>query len=272
MKINFLKMHGCGNDFMIIDNRSGQLSLKQDQIRFLADRRKGVGFDQLITLELSQNAMVYMNIYNADGSTAKMCGNALRCVAGIIFEDIDQEEILIDTPSGITKASRINEENIAVSVGIAIFSSAIIPISKELDPLKIDLNMEGLPSGIAVSVGNPHIIFFLDQYNNFDLTKIGPIIENHAFFPDRINVSFAIVKDAHNIDLKTWERGAGITLACGSAASAAAAAAVKLGLTNNAKPINISMAGGTLIIEVSENFELKMIGPYTLVYQGVTEV
>ena len=272
MKIDFLKMHGSSNDFMIIDNRSGQVRLNEEQIRFLANRKIGVGFDQLILLDLSLAASVYMHIFNADGSAAKMCGNALRCVAGLVMDDTEEDEILIDSPTGLIKAHRNVDDTITVEIGQAIFSQVLIPISFHLDPLKIDMGIEGLPPAIALSVGNPHLIFFLEDMDQFNLDEIGPQLEKHQYFPESMNVSFTKIIEGNKIILNTWERGTGRTLACGSAASACAAAAVKLGLGSNKYPFKIFMAGGELEIEVSPLYELKMTGPYSMVYHGEIEI
>jgi len=272
MKIEFIKMHGCGNDFMIIDNRSGQCLLNKKQIINLAHRKTGVGFDQLILLDLSEQASIAMQIFNADGSKAGMCGNALRCIAGIIMDDIGEDEVLIELTSGIVKARAALNDEIAVDLGIALFNTAIIPIKSHLDPLSIDFDIPGLPKAVALSVGNPHLVFFLDKNHSFELESLGPILENHEFFPDRINVSLAIIVDSENIVLNVWERGAGRTLACGSAACATAAAAVMRGLCLPNKEIAVQMTGGTLKIKVSDDYQLTMTGPYKMVYKGIIDL
>jgi len=272
MRIEFIKMHGCGNDFVIIDNRSGQYSLKSAQVKFLADRKIGVGFDQLILLDLSSDAAVSMKIYNADGSPAGMCGNALRCVAGIILDDTGENETMIESPSGIARAKLIADEEVSVDIGVALFNPSLIPIKNSLDPLAIDMKIPGLPKAIALSVGNPHLVFFLDKDQAFDINILGSQFENHEYFPDRINVSFARMIDENNINLAVWERGAGRTLACGSAACATVAAAVKLGLYPANQQVSVHMDGGILGINVSDNFEITMSGPYKMVYKGTIEI
>ena len=272
MKIEFIKMHGCGNDFMIIDNRSGQCLLNEKLIKNLGSRKTGIGFDQLILLDLSEKATIEMKIFNADGSRAGMCGNAVRCVAGIIMDDIEEDEVLIELASGIIKAKAAPNDEIAVDLGIALFNPAIIPIKPDLDPLAVAFNIPGLPKAVALSVGNPHLVFFLDKNHHFDINFLGPMLENHDFFPDRINISFAIIDNHQTILLNVWERGAGRTLACGSAACATAAAAVKMGLCRANQDISVSMDGGVLKINVSDDYQLRMTGPYKMVYKGIIDL
>jgi diaminopimelate epimerase len=272
MKIDFIKMHGCGNDFMIIDNRSGEYILSDEQIKYMAARKTGIGFDQLIMLDLSENAVVAMKIYNADGSSAGMCGNATRCIAGIIMDDTGEEEVVIEMPNGLVYAKAAPNEEVSVNLGVAIFNPSIIPIKSTLDPLAIKMDIDNLPDAIALSVGNPHLVFFLDKNHNLDINTLGPILENHSYFPDRINVSFAQVIGPNHISLNVWERGAGRTLACGSAAAATAAAAVKKGLCLSNDSIIIEMEGGTLKIDIDDDYKIAMTGPYKMVFKGTIDL
>lgn len=272
MKIDFIKMQGCGNDFMIIDNRSGQYRLQTEQIKHLAARKTGVGFDQLILLDLSEKAVVAMKIYNTDGTAAGMCGNAIRCIAGIIMEDTGDEEVIIEMPHGLVYAKAAPHDEVSVNLGAAIFNAAVIPIKSSLDPLAIKMDIDNLPEALALSVGNPHLVFFLDKNHNLDINALGSILENHPYFPDRINVSFAYIKNKNLISLQVWERGAGRTLACGSAASATAAAAVKKGICLPNETITVEMEGGQLKIEVDDDYKLTMTGPYKMVFKGTIDL
>lgn len=270
MLINFFKMNGLGNDFVIIEDYANELKLSKETIRFLSDRRRSIGFDQLMILRPSLLYPCFMEIYNADGSTAKACFNASRCVTGMLMDRYSLDYMEIDTINGPIKAFRLSDNVVSLIVGKAKFNTEDVPINVT-DNMAVDFGIEGLPKGISLSVGNPHVIFFVDNLEKFDLTKIGPIVENHPFLPDRANVTIARLVEHDNIIMKTWERGAGETQACGSAATAAAAAAYKLGLSKS-KIFNIYMPGGELNIEILPEYFMKVTGGYETSYTGTVDI
>lgn len=263
--INFVKMDGLGNDFVIIDARKQPVNLNAQDITKLGDRHKGVGFDQLFVLHNSQTCDVKMDIYNSDGSTSAACGNGTRCVASIIFKELSKNEITLEAPGGkVLKA--FNTNPITVNMGRAALNWQDIPLSKECDTLNMPVLLEGLPSPVCVSMGNPHTVFFVDNAEVLDIAAIGPKIEHHPLFPQRTNVEFAQIINHSKIRMRVWERGAGITLACGSGSCATLVAAVRRGLTG--RKAEIVMDGGSLFIEWTENNEVLMQGPVNTAFSG----
>jgi diaminopimelate epimerase len=259
----FIKMHGLGNDFAIFDKRKVPLELNSDIIISLGDRRRSIGFDQLILLETSDIADIFMNIYNQDGSEVAACGNATRCVARIICEENNIASCKIATKAGILYADKIDAENYQINMGQPITAWQDIPLSHEMNFNDIDMGRYG--KAFAVSMGNPHCIFFIDDIENIDLTNIGGEIEYHPYFPQRANVSFAKIIDGRII-LRVWERGAGITLGCGTAACAAFFAANHLQMVGNAAIV--SLPGGNLQISRNDMGEILMSGEAIYSYHG----
>lgn len=254
MRLNFTKMHGLANDFVMLDMREKKHELTLAQIRHICDRKRGVGCDQLIIIEKGP----FMRIKNADGSEVENCGNALRC-AGLLLHNELGTHFEIKTPAGTNKIDATDIEAIKVNMGkVSILAS----------PLKFSLEMFEKPD--HVTIGNPHLAFFVNDLNAYPLERLGPEIENHPQFPDRINVEIARVKSADVIEMRVWERGAGLTEACGSGACAVAYAAHKRGLIN--KHVSILMPGGSLEVEINDQDEVIMSGPATLSYTGEIEV
>ncbi|MDA0262495.1 MAG: diaminopimelate epimerase, partial [Proteobacteria bacterium] len=249
----FLKMHGLGNDFVVIDARTAPVSLSGDQVRAIAHRRTGIGCDSLIVLEPSQSADVFMRTFNADGGEVEICGNAARCVASLIRSQ-GQTEITIDTQAGVLRAYDAGNGLVSVDVGVARVGWQEIPLAREMDTLHLDYTVQS-PAGnrlhdpVAVNVGNPHVVFFIaaDAIESFDLEAIGPTIECDGLFPERVNVSVAAVVEQDSLRLRVWERGVGITAACGTAACAAAIAAHRRQLCGRA--VTVRLNGGPLTIE-----------------------
>jgi diaminopimelate epimerase len=255
--IEFTKMHGCGNDFIVIDARN------QDVSGFLADvgavsdvcnRRFGVGCDQLIVLESSDKADIEMIIRNADGSPAGMCGNAARCVAAMVIRETGKTNIDIAVGDRILNATH-NGKLITVDMGKPTFNGSV------------DLNIQHLPEAYTVDVGNPHAVFFVPNADDLDLNVVGPLVENHKHFPNRTNVEFFSKETDGVLRMRVWERGAGITLACGSGACATAFAAFEQGLAPH--KTRIRMDGGTLSMEIRQgDGHILMSGPVATVFKG----
>lgn len=262
--IPFIKMDGLGNDFVIIDSRDKDVTLTPQEINKIANRRTGIGFDQLFILTKSDIADIKMTIYNGDGSLAAACGNGTRCIASLLFEeDSSKKEVLIEAP-GSKLLRAYKKEQICVNMGAPDFSWQGIGLAEEKDTS----NLIGLlpnMSACAVSMGNPHCVFFVEDVSKVDLAKVGPLVEHNPLFVNRTNVEFAQIVSPDKILMRVWERGAGITQACGSGACATLAAAYKKGLSSN--KAQIVMPGGTLEIE-NKNGEILMAGPVNKAFIG----
>jgi diaminopimelate epimerase len=269
MPLPFVKMHGLGNDFVIVDGREKPVHLKPEIIRRLADRHLGIGCDQLIVLEPPRNAAatLFMAIYNNDGSRAGACGNAMRCVAHMVLEKSGQNFLSIETDAGILRGEKRDGGLFAVDMGPPSFEWKDVPLAYETNTLSIDTGKTGLPPAVAVSMGNPHAVFFMQNVETIDLAGIGPQIENHPLFPERTNVEFAEILDPNRIRMRVWERGTGITQACGSGACAVLAAAVRRDLS--ARRAELVLDGGSLHIEWLEDNHIQLIGPASYSFSGV---
>jgi len=257
-------MHGLGNDFVIVDAREIDFEVTAQRAHAIADRRRGIGCDQLIILRASQSADVFMEIWNADGSRVGACGNASRCVGQIMMDEAHKVTASIETDAGLLSAKR-SMFGISVNMGPARTAWAEIPLALEMDTAGGDLALGPLSSPGFVNMGNPHAVFFAENAEAIDLNRIGPELENHALFPERVNVSVASVS-GKTIRLRVWERGAGITEACGSAACAVVVAATRKGLL--ARKATVRLDGGELHIEWLKDGTVEMTGPATLVYSG----
>jgi diaminopimelate epimerase len=273
MTFPFRKMNGLGNDFVVLDARTHGLALEPGAAAAIADRAKGIGCDQVIALERSRAADVFMRIFNADGGEVGACGNAARCVAALIAAERRQPEITIETESGLL-AARVNDDgSVTIDMGPLRFAWNEIPLSKPFhDTRTIELQVgpidsPTLHSPSAVNVGNPHCIFFVEDADAHDLASVGPMLEHHPLFPERANISLAQVTGPASLKLRTWERGAGLTRACGTAACAAAVAAARRGVTG--RKVKVSLPGGDLLIEWREgDGHILMTGPYALDFEG----
>jgi diaminopimelate epimerase len=248
MKIEFTKMNGCGNDFMIIDLRNFTFDLNSEIVKKLADYKKSVGFDQLITIHQSSIADASINIFNCDGSMAEACGNGTRCVAKLIIEQLGKKKITISTINRILEAKELGN-SISINMGEAKMVQEYI----QLDCISASL----------VEIGNPHIV--INNLQNLDILIYGPLIENNHLFPNKVNVNFAQIVTKEFVSLRTWERGAGATLSCGTGACATFYALYKMGLINN-KAV-ISQLGGNLEISLNGK-EIIMSGDANFSYQG----
>ena len=262
MTIGFVKMHGCGNDFVILDQRAHRLGIGPEQAAALADRRRGIGCDQVIVIEPAQTADAFMRIYNPDGSEAGACGNAARCVADILLRENERTSATIRTISGELAASRRPGGLVQVNMGPVRLDWSDIPLARSMDTLELDL--PGTPA--AASMGNPHATLFVLDVDAAPVTTLGPMLEHDPVFPQRANIGFAQVIDPETIRLKVWERGAGLTLACGSGACATLVNAHRRGLTH--RRANVIVDGGTLEIEWRDDGHVLMTGPVATSFRG----
>ena len=255
--INAYRMDGLGNNFIIIDRRKNALEISKDKIVSIANK-KIVPFDQLITLEKEEKNTFPIKIYNPDGIEATACGNGARCVAYLIFQENKQKNILIKTKERVLSAEVIDKKNVEINMGKPKFSWEEVPLSENMDTKQVTIDFldKELGKGFCLNVGNPHIIFFVKDSSKIDIKKLGPKIENYRLFPERTNVTFAQVLDKKNIKVNVWERGAGQTKACGTAACAVAVSASIKGLTD--KNLEIHFKEGNLKINYKE--EIFMAG------------
>ena len=270
MNINYTKMHGLKNDFIIIDSRIEKVSLNTKIIKKIADRKKGIGCDQVVILQKpkKKSASAFIKFYNSDGSHTKACGNAARCVAFLLMKEFKTKKTILETESTLLNASLINKDNVSVDIGKAYFNWRQIPIKKKTNISKINFNVNSYFKPVLINVWNPHIVFFIKNLNKLNIKKIGPKIEKNSLFPERINVNFAKILNNNNIKLKVWERGAGITKACGTGASATTVAAIKNKLINK-RTCYIHMPGGKLKIEYKKNGHIVMTGPIKIIKKGI---
>ena len=263
MEFKAFKMDGLGNDFVIIDNRSNNVELTRDQIIKICDR-KFIGCDQLIFVQKSNKGDAEMEFYNSDGSISGACGNGTRCVAFLIFKETDKKVVDLFVGSNQLKSKILENSEVETIIGVPKTHWKDIPMSKNLDTKNLgieisDKNNSSSKGGIAVNVGNPHVIFFVDNIDNFDLEKIGPMIENNKLFPEKCNFTLANKIGNNHYKVKVWERGAGLTKACGTAACATAVAANLEKLENSSTEIEFSL--GKLIINIDQDKKIHMRGP-----------
>ncbi len=252
-------MHGLGNDFVVFDSREAPVEMTEARARALADRKTGIGCDQLIVLERSDEADVRMRIWNSDGGEVESCGNAARCVALLLGG-----AGWIETAGGLLAASA-SGSTATVDMGEPRFGWEEIPLAFPMDTATMPVGWEDLGEPFAVNVGNPHIVFFVEDCEAVELERLGPLIENDPLFPARINVNVASV-EAGALRLRVWERGTGLTLACGTGACATAVAAVSRGLAKS--PVEVRLPGGALNIAWGPGSTIAMSGPAALVFEG----
>ncbi|MCJ7528792.1 MAG: diaminopimelate epimerase [Methyloceanibacter sp.] len=272
--IGFRKMNGLGNDFVVLDARPRALALGPDAVRAIADRKEGIGCDQIIALEPSQHADVFMRIWNADGGEVGACGNAARCVAGLVAAERGQSKVSIETESGVLGAVVNEDGSVTIDMGAPRFGWDEIPLAEPFhDTRRIELQLGPIDDPVlhtpsVVNVGNPHCLFFVDDVEAHDLKRFGPMLEHHPLFPERANISLVQVLGPEAIKVRTWERGAGLTRACGTAACAAAVAAARRELAG--RKIKVTLPGGDLLIEWRESDgHILMTGPYALDFEGM---
>ena len=266
----FTKMHGIGNDFVVLDARAAPIAMTDDRARAIADRRTGVGCDQLITLEPSRTADFFMRIRNHDGGEVEACGNAARCVARLEMEEKEADTVLIETASGVLVARDAGAGRVAVDMGAARLDWNEIPLAEECGTLHLDLAHGPLSDPVAVNIGNPHAIFFVDDAEAVDLAGLGSGLEHNPLFPERANISVAQVTGPDAIRLRVWERGVGITRACGTGACATGVAAHRRGLTGRATAVTLD--GGTLAIDWQDDGHVLMTGPTATAFRGEVDI
>jgi len=271
-RIAFHKMHGLGNDFVVFDCRRDDIAIDAETARALADRHTGIGCDQLILLEPPRQptAQIFMRILNADGSEAAACGNGTRCIARLIAEETGEKAVRIETLAGLLDAELLPDRRVAVDMGPARTFWRDIPLARAMDTLYVDLATGGLPNPACTSIGNPHATFFVDDADAVDLAMLGPLLEHDALFPERANIGVATVHGPERIRLRVWERGAGITQACGSGACAALVAACRRGLTG--RHATVVLDGGDLEILWRLDGHVVMTGPAALAFEGSVDL
>lgn len=262
----FLKMHGLGNDFVVLDGRARPIALSEAAARAIADRKTGVGCDQLITIERSARADAFMRIRNADGGEVEACGNATRCVAALLFRETGRSEAAIETRAGLLRARAAPDGRISVDMGVLRTGWRDIPLAREMDTLHVDLALGPLSDPVCGNIGNPHATFFVPDAEAVDLETLGPQLERHPLFPERANIGVAHVAGPDRLRLRVWERGAGLTRACGTGACAAATAAARRGLTG--RKVTVELDGGELDIEWLADGRVMMTGPAATSFRG----
>jgi diaminopimelate epimerase len=258
----FMKMHGLGNDFVVIDGRAGRAWPSDATVIAMADRHRGIGFDQLAVITTSDEADAHLTFYNADGSRSAACGNATRCIARHIMDQTGKTELALATDRGHLIARDAGKGLTSVNMGPALTRWDKVPLAREMDTL--ELPIDGTPT--ATGMGNPHCTFFVADAEAIDLATRGPEIEHHPLFPERTNVQFAHVIGPDHLRMRVWERGTGITLASGSSSCATAVAAQRRGLVG--PEVTIDLDGGPIHIQITED-GVWMTGPTAHVFDGV---
>jgi diaminopimelate epimerase len=272
MRARFAKMQGCGNDFVVFDERTGALGLTPERTRWLADRRRGIGCDQLIALEpAAAGADVFMRIRNPDGSEAGACGNATRCVAILLAAETGRDRFAIRTAAGDLACEVLADGQVRVDMGSPRLGWADIPLARPMDTLHLDLTAGPMADPAVASMGNPHATFFVPDLAAVPVAALGPVLEHDPLFPERANIGFAQVLAPDRLRLRVWERGAGLTLACGSGACAALVNAHLRGLVE--REATVELDGGALRIAWREqDGHVLMTGPAATAFTGEVEL
>ena len=260
MKFKAYKMDGLGNDFIIVDRRDNPINLTKEKIIELGNR-SNVGFDQIIFVDKEKENSFPIQIFNSDGGEVSACGNGSRCVAYLLSKNLNTKEIKLKTNNRFLSAKIVGNLQVELEMGKPLFSFKDIPLSKTVNPADVSLKINDkiFSNGFCVNIGNPHIIFFVKNCFDYDLKIIGPKIENHELFPEKTNVTFAEVTDRNNMNVNVWERGAGLTKACGTAACASVVAGFKKYLVNDT--VNIKFSEGVLKIQIDKSENVFMTGP-----------
>ena len=256
------KMDGLGNDFIIFDNREKPIFLSKDQIIKISSR-SNIGCDQVIFIDKDENNNAFLKFYNSDGGEIAACGNGSRCVAYLLMKENKNKKISLKTKVGILKAELNRENLVSINVGQPNFEWNKIPLLKQMNNKNLEIKIssndgEEIKGGFSLSIGNPHVIFFVKDFNQFNLKEIGPKIENHSYFPEKCNVTLASIKNKKHVKVKVWERGAGLTKACGTAACATAVSGAVLKL--NERCVDIEFSEGILNIDWKKDNNIYMTG------------
>jgi len=265
--VDFVKMHGLGNDFVVFDFRDNDLRLDATQVQSIADRKQGIGCDQLITLLPADNATAFMRIQNADGSEVDACGNASRCVASLLMSESGDDSVVLATNAGLLACSReAGSDVISVDMGVPALDWQAIPLARAMNTITGDYTHGPLSNPGFANVGNPHAVFFVEDASAVSLDILGPAIETDPLFPERINVEVAEVMSPDLIRMRVWERGVGITRACGTGACATLIAASRRGLVGRTATIRLD--GGDLQLEWTADDHIIMSGGATISFHG----
>ncbi|MFA5040505.1 MAG: diaminopimelate epimerase [Bdellovibrionales bacterium] len=269
--LSFLKMHGLGNDFVVFDGRTDGFTPSEKFLRAVANRKRGVGCDQIIVMHKPScaDANVHMAIYNMDGTRVQACGNATRCIASLMFKELGRKNCVIETVAGLLKATQEDSGLISVDMGEPRFDWKDIPLAREADTLTAPVASGGLFAPCCVNVGNPHAVFFVPNAEGVALAEVGPNLETHPMFPQRCNIEVAQILAPDRIRMRVWERGTGITEACGSGACATLVAAVRRNLSQ--RRATIVLDGGELVIEWRDDNHIMMIGPASMSFSGTLD-
>ena len=273
--INAFRMDGLGNRFIIIDRREKSIDIPKEKIIHLGNLKsfhRNIEFDQIIFIEKEINNTFPITIFNSDGGEVSACGNGSRCVAYLLSKDLNNKEIKLKTNNRLLNAKIVGESDVQLEMGKPVFEWNKIPLKEKLDHKNITLDIDGkeFTDGFSLNVGNPHIVFFVKDCFKYDLKILGPKIENHELFPERTNVTFAQIDDENNITVNVWERGAGLTKACGTAACATAVTAFIKKLTKN--DINIKFEEGSLNIKIDADLNIFMRGPVSEIKHTSLEI
>ncbi|WP_332771489.1 diaminopimelate epimerase [Phenylobacterium sp.] len=268
----FLKMNGLGNDFVVVEARSAPFAPTPEEVRAIASREAGIGCDQLVSIEASDKADAAVRFWNADGEEVGACGNASRCVGWLLMEASGRDQAVMETQGGLLTATRAGDRIVSVDMGVPGLDWTDIPLAEEMDTKGIELQVGPIDAPIlhtpgCVSMGNPHVVFFVPDIETAPVVEVGPMIEHHHLFPEAVNVGFAQIVARDRIRLRVWERGAGLTKACGTGACAALVAAHRRGLTDN--KATLVLDGGELTIEWRESDgHVIMTGPAQVDFTG----
>ena len=267
MRINFTKMHGLGNDFVVVDARVEDPGLDGAAYRAIGDRRRGIGYDQFLTILPPLNGgAAFMKIHNPDGSEAQACGNGTRCAAALLMSEANRNDVVIETIAGSLACHRLDDGRISVDMGPAELDWRCIPLARAVDTLHVHLASAPASDACCINIGNPHAVFIVEDAESIPLAEIGPVLEHNPMFPERANIEFITIKSPTEIRMRVWERAAGITQACGSGACAALVAAVRRGLVE--RKADVVLDGGTLTIEWTEVGRVLMTGPTATSFSG----
>jgi diaminopimelate epimerase len=267
----FVKMHGLGNDFVVLDARAQALVVDDKAARAIADRHRGVGCDQLLILEQPRaaGADVFMRIRNADGSEVGACGNGTRCIGALLMRETGKARVVIETVAGLLEARAAGSRGVSVDLGQARFEWSDIPLARACDTLHVPLSLGPLVDPVCTSMGNPHATFFVADAEGIDLAALGPRLERDPIFPERANIGVAQMLSRTRLRFRVWERGAGITVACGTGAAAALVAAVRRGLAE--RKAEVTVDGGPLEIEWRDDGHVTLTGPVAVSFSGAID-
>lgn len=268
---SFLKMHGLGNDFVVFDARRQPIALDASWARAIADRRTGVGCDQLVVLEKPRSALAdaFMTIRNSDGGEVAACGNATRCVAWLLMRETGRRQVIVETAAGLLDAEWGADGMVSVDMGPARLDWRDIPLAEPVDTLHLPVSAGVLSDAVAVGMGNPHAVFFVGDVESLAVEVLGPVIERHPLFPERTNVEMAQILPDGRIRMRVWERGVGVTRACGTGACATLVAAARRGLVE--RQAEIVLDGGSLFVAWQPDGHVLMTGPVARSFEGTLD-